>query len=80
MADRRVLTGRIHALKDQKQRVSILRVQPFLECVETREALLQVRSRFVFIAEWPRVVRIVALQSGSIARPNAESLDAHAQW
>jgi len=78
--DRGVLSRPIHALKDQKQRVSILRVQPFLERVETREAFLQVRSRFLFIAEWPRVIRIVALQSGSIARPNAESLDAHEQW
>jgi hypothetical protein len=39
-----------------------------------------VHPRLVFIAEWPRVSRIVTRQSGSIATPNAESLDAHAQW
>ena len=76
--DHMILSGGVHALKDQEQGVPILGVEPILQFLEPLEAPLPMTAeRFFLVRERALEVGRVPLDRPSIVRAHAKSIDVH---
>src|SRR6266550_7385644 len=77
MLDGAVLSGRIHALKDQQQRARVLRVEQFEALFEVQDAPLELLLCGIFVSKWGGVAGTMTGKRGAVARSDSVLVDVH---
>jgi hypothetical protein len=77
MSDDAVLSGSVHALEYEQQRVAVLGVEQLLALLQALETLAHVALRCALAVERPRVVWAAAPEGRLVALPHPEAFDVH---
>ncbi len=75
--DDMVLSGRIHALKDEQEGIPVMGVQQFLQLFQAAETALQMLRRRIFVGEWSGIGRRASPQHMTIAGPDTKMVNTH---